>query len=94
MLQWNSLYRKAAVLVHHLLLGSVDGMKLYFVVEIGAECGKKHIEYGLEILGCIYGKRHSAAQQTERREHTYQSETVVAMDMRYEYCHYLVESYA
>ena len=69
-------------------------MKLYLVVEISAECSQKHIKHRLEVLRSIYGKRHGTAQQTERRKHAYQPKAVVAMNVRYEYCHNLVEANA
>ena len=93
MLQRNRLDSQTAILVDDSTLLRIDGMKLYLVVEIVAECLQQHVEHRLQFFRRIDSKRHGASEQAERREHTDESEAMVAVNMTDEHSAKTVEAY-
>lgn len=68
-------------------------MKLYLVVEIVAECLQQHVEHRLQFFRRIDSERHGASEQAERREHTDESEAMVAVNMTDKHGAKTVEAY-
>ena len=66
-------------------------MKLYLVAQILTESVQLEVEHLSQSLFSIHMEGSRAPQKSERTEHAYQSETMVAMQMRYEDVPQLVE---
>ena len=81
MFQWNCSHREALVLVYHLVLCWVNRVHLYLELQSLAEVVELLSQQRLQVAVGIDVEWGSASQHPERRNHAYESEAVVAVEM-------------
>ena len=85
MFQRNGLHRQRTVFVDDLLNGSVHLTEIHLIVKVVTEHSHLLAQDFSQLAWSIDGQSSRSSQQSEGAQHTHQSETVVAMQMRYEY---------
>ena len=81
MFQGQCLDGERAVVIDHLLPGSVDGMEVDFIIEVVAEQLHLQPQHLLQCLWCVDGQTCRASQQSEGAQHAYEPEAMVAVQM-------------
>ena len=78
-------YGKRTVIIYDRCYARIKTLKDYIKFKfLAVEC-QFLCEHGLQFPGSVYEHGGSTSQQSERRYHTQQSETVVSVKMGYEY---------
>ena len=82
MRQGNGLYLQRTVFIDNLMDGCIDSMELDVVARVLAEERKLGFEHRSQFLRGMYMERCRSPQHAKSTEHAYQTEAVVAMQMR------------